>query len=318
MSADATPAAADAAPAEKRWPLGAARCAERLAAATGLQVAYEDIETLAELGLLAPVDHYKDWPLYDLDAVDALAGADTLAVLVQARHDWYAASMSAVEAAELLGWHADVLAREAAACGITPGRWQRYGRGDVDELAADTELRERVRRERTIDADRAAELLEVRRVELDYLVAGRLIRPVHRAGKRCPDDRADVSTGLFLTGELEDLRERDDIDWETVRGVRPGRPSPLRELAPALPSRAEAIRALADRLTTTLSVTITAVWHEPRRRRSGAEGWWEYTWPLDPAGQPTKATVTQAIRDDRAGSRYLREVYLHPAASTTP
>jgi hypothetical protein len=299
---------------EPRRPLGAARCAARLAEATGLQVAYEDIETLARQGLLAAVDHYKQRPLYDLDAVDALAGTDTLAAVVTARQTWIAASMTSGEAAHLLGWTDGELTREARARQLTPGLWGRYARTDVDELAADTDLRERVRRDRTIDADRAAVVLEVRRIELDYLVAARLIRPVHRAGKRCPDDRADVSTGLFVVGELEDLRERDDIDWETVRGVRPGRPSPLREFMPALPTRAQLIRALADRLTTALGVPVTAVWHEPRRRGSGAEGWWEFTWPTNPAGEPTTATVTQAVRDDQAGSRYRREIELTPTA----
>lgn len=308
MSADA---AADVTPAEEpRWPLGPARCASRLAEATGLPVAYEDIETLAERGLLTAADYYKQRPLYDLDAVDALAGTDTLAAVVTDRQDWYAASLTGEQAAQLLGWTTDELTREARARQLTPGRWGRYARSDVDELAADTDLRERVRRDRTVDADRAAVVLEVRRVELDYLVAGQAIRPVHRTGKRCPDDRADVSTGLFRIGELEDLRERDDIDWEIVRGVRAGRPSPLRELMPALPTRAQMIRALADRLTTTLGVPVSAVWHEPRRR--SAEGWWEYTWPTDPAGRPTRDTVTQAVRDDRAGSRYRREIELAP------
>lgn len=297
---------------EPRWPLGAARCADRLAEATGLPVRYEDIETLADLGLLPVVDHYKGRPLYDLDAVDAAAGTETLAVAVAARQEWFAASMSPRAAAARLGWTDDELTRETRARDITPGRWGRYARPDVEALAADMDLCDRLHRARTVDAGRAAEVLEVRRVELDHLVAAGLIRPVHRAGESCPDDRADVSIGLFNVGELEDLREIDDIDWETVRGVRPGRPSPLRELMPALPTRAERIRALADRLTTVLGVAVTAVWHEPRNRRRD-DGWWEYTWPTDPTGAPTAATVARAIRDDQAGSRYRREIRLTPA-----
>lgn len=302
-----TPAPAD----ERRWPLGAARCADRLAAATGLPVAYEDIETLAEMGLLVAVDHYKGHPLYDLDAVDAFAGTDTLTELVAARRAWFQASVTVRAAAQRLGWRDDELTREATALGMSPGRWGRYALADIDTLAGDAELGERVRRARTVDVDQAAAVLEVRRVELHHLVAARLIRPVHRAGKRCPDDQADANAGSFQVGELEDLRERDDIDWETVRGVRPGRPSPLRELMPALPTRAEMIRALADRLTAAVGVPVTAVWHEPRRRRSDG-GWWEYTWATNPAGQPTAATLSEAIRADRAGSRYRREVQLTP------
>ncbi|MEH1124822.1 hypothetical protein [Micromonospora sp. CPCC 206061] len=297
---------------ERRWPLGAARCAELLAEATGLPVRYEDIETLADLGLLPVVDHYKGRPLYDLDAVDAVAGTEALAVAVAARQEWFAASMSLRDAAARLGWTDDELTRETHARDIAPGRWGRYARADVEALAADTDLCDRLRRVRTVDAERAAEVLEVRRVELDHLVAAGLIRPVHRAAERCPDDRADVSVGLFNVGDLEDLREIDGIDWETVRGVRPGRPSPLRELMPALPTRAERIRALADRVTTVLGVPVTAVWHEPRSRRRD-DGWWEYTWPTDPTGAPTAATVARAIRDDQAGSRYRREIQLTPA-----
>lgn len=308
-------AAADTAAQEQRRPLGAARCAQRLAEATGLPVRYEDIETLADLGLLPAVEHYKGHPLYDLDALDALAATDTLAVAVAARQEWFATSLTAREARARLGWTDGELTRETYTRTITPGRWGRYALADVDALAADTDLCERLRRARTVDADRAADVLEVRRVELDYLVAAGLICPVHRQGKRCPDDRADVSIGLFTVGELEDLREHDDIDWETVRGVRPGHPSPLRELMPPLPTRAERIRALADRLSTVLGVTVTAVWHEPRRR--GDDGWWEYTWPTSPAGEPTAADVAQAIRDDRAGSRYRREIGLAPTQPTT-
>jgi hypothetical protein len=299
---------------ERRWPVGAARCAERLAEATGLPVQYEDIETLADLALLAVVDHYKGWPLYDLDAVDALAGTEALAVAVTARREWFATSLTPAAAVTRLGWTDDELTRETAARGIVPGRWGRYALADVDALAADTELQQRLHRARRVDADRAADVLEVRRIELDHLVAAGLIRPIHRQGEQCPDDRSDVSVGLFVTGELEDVREIENIDWETVRGVRPGRPSPLRELMPTLPTRAERIRALADRLTTALGVTVTAVWHEPRRRGRD-EGWWEYTWPTNPSGEPTAATVGRAIRRDQAGSRYRREIRL---AATKP
>ena len=300
---------------ERRWPLGPARCADRLAEATGLPVAYADVETLADVGLLIAVDHYKGRPLYDLDAVDALAGTDTLAVVVAARQDWFAASMTVRQAAHRLGWTDDELIRHAPEHGIAAGRWDRYATADVDTLAADAELGERVPRARLVDVDQAAAVLEVRRVELHHLVAARVIRPTHRVGKRCPDDQADANGGSYLVGELEDLRERDDIDWETVRGVRPGRPSPLRGLMPALPTRAEMIRALADRLTAAVGVPVTAVWQEPRRRRDG--GWWEYTWPTNTAGEPTVATVVQAIRDDQAGSRYRREITMRPTRPNT-
>jgi hypothetical protein len=94
--------------------MAAARCAERLAAGTGLPVAYEDIETLADLGLLVPVDYYKQRPLYDLDTVDALAGRDTLTELVAARRAWFEASLTAREAAYRLRW-SDELAQQAGA-----------------------------------------------------------------------------------------------------------------------------------------------------------------------------------------------------------
>jgi hypothetical protein len=84
---------------------------------------------------------------------------------------------------------------------------------------------------------------------------------------------------------------------------------------PALPTRAEMIRALADRLTAVVDVPVTAVWHEPRRRSD--DGWWEYTWPTTPAGEPTVATLVQAIRDDRAGSRYRRDITMRPTSPDT-
>ena len=44
---------------------------------------------------------------------------------------------------------------------------------------------------------------------------------------------------------------------------------------------------------------------------------WEYTWPTNHAGEPTAADVTQAIRDDRTGSRYRREILLTPTKLDT-
>ncbi|MFI7643352.1 hypothetical protein [Nonomuraea sp. NPDC049400] len=86
-------------------PLGARRCAERLAAATGLQVQADDITELAERGMLAPVGEYEGWPLYDPDAAAGLAeGPDSpLAAVVAARQAWLADSINPGDAAAWLG-----------------------------------------------------------------------------------------------------------------------------------------------------------------------------------------------------------------------
>lgn len=95
-------------------PIGATRCAARLAARLDLPVQPCDIESLAEAGHLDVVDtFYKKGRNHDLYApaqIDAVP-TEQITAVIAARDDWTAASISADDAAEHLGWKWDATAR---------------------------------------------------------------------------------------------------------------------------------------------------------------------------------------------------------------
>jgi hypothetical protein len=74
-----------------------------------------------------------------------------------------------------------------------------------------------------------AALLEVRDSDFRWPIAAHLVMPAQHTWVEVSRYR-DVAVPLCRVGDLEDLREHPLIDWEEVRGVRPGRPSPLQHL----------------------------------------------------------------------------------------
>lgn len=124
---------------------GLARCAERLAARLGRDnVLPADIEALAEAGLLgaAEVRHTRRGAreLFDLTAVDALS-AEQVAAVVGARLAWTAPTVTFGQACARLRWTRGELARVVVARRIARGRFGRFARTDIDELAAETATR---------------------------------------------------------------------------------------------------------------------------------------------------------------------------------
>jgi hypothetical protein len=114
--------------------LGAEKAAQRLAGLTGLPVERCDVQDLVERGLLHPVGDYRGWPLYALADLDALPRHD-VDDAVCARQDWIAASLTAAEAADLLGWSVGRFEATAVRHKIAPGRLDRYARTDIAAIA---------------------------------------------------------------------------------------------------------------------------------------------------------------------------------------
>lgn len=114
--------------------LGSQKAAEHLAQHTGLAVERTDIQDLADRGALHPVGEFKGWPMYGIDALDALP-RDQVSALLTERLSWIDASLTSAEAAGLLGWPIGRFEVTAERRGLTPGRFDRYRRTDVEQLA---------------------------------------------------------------------------------------------------------------------------------------------------------------------------------------
>jgi hypothetical protein len=107
---------------------------------------------------------------------------------------------------------------------------------------------------------------------------------------------------LYRTGDLEALREHPGIDWEAVRAVRPGEPSPLRGLARRPVDRAAAIRQWVAEYGNRHGIEVW-VWFHP------GSGDWELDFERIPGG-PAVRDVKAAI----AAHWYLRD---YPIAVST-
>ncbi|MEV0733397.1 exonuclease domain-containing protein [Polymorphospora sp. NPDC050346] len=283
-------------------PIGGHRAAERLASRTGLDVEKWDVEALADAGALAVAGWYKEWPLWDCRALDAV-DVDQLGAVVAERQAWIAASVSKWDAPAYLGWRRDEFERVVKERGLRPGRQDRYAKADLDALAGDEDLVEQVRQDRLLMSHQAAQHLEMRTTDFRYLVASDLLAPRKHTSVEVSRYRS-VSVPLYRVGDLEALREHPAIDWEAVHAVKPGAPSPLRELARRPVDRAAVVRRWVAELGDRYGIEVWA-WFHP-----GA-GRWEVDWErVD--GAPTEKEVRKAI----AAHPYLKE-HRHEIAVAT-
>ena len=89
------------------YPLGATRCAQRLAERLGLPVHADDIKELARAAHLQVADQFTadgvTYDLYALEAIDAL-DAELVAATITDRAEWLARSISTWDASQRLGW----------------------------------------------------------------------------------------------------------------------------------------------------------------------------------------------------------------------
>lgn len=287
-------------------PIGALRCAARLAERLDRDdVAAADIEALAEAGRLTEAGEYKGYALFAPAEVDALA-PEVVAETVAARLGWTAASVTLDEAAERLGWHWAEVARVVEARGIDRGRFGRLQRADVDALAADTELCERVAADRLVTADQAAELLDAARRHFDICVeAGWLVPKRHHELQVGRYRTVDVP--LYRTGDVTALLERPGVNWHEIRETGKGERSPLLDIVGGrAPTRAQVIRHFLREFGAEHSIEMWAWWV------SGPDVW-EIDWERV-AGGPTQPDVLAAINARPAVARYLGDMQLHSAA----
>jgi hypothetical protein len=279
-------------------PIGANRAAHRLSERTGLPVERPDVEVLAESGVLTVVGWFKDWPLYscrDLDAVDV----EALGPIVAERQAWIGASIRAWDAPAYLGWHHTEFKTVAKRRGLRIGPLERYATADLDALAGDEELAEQVRTDRLLMARQAAAHLEIRETDFRYLVAADLAVPQTHTFVEVTRYR-DVSVPLYRVGDLEDLLDHPAIDWEAVRAVKPGEPSPLRELAHRPLDRATVIRRGVAELGDRYGIEVWAWWHP------GA-GHWEIDFERSTDG-PTIADMKAAIKKHPGLGEHRKEI----------
>ena len=288
-------------------PIGAHRGAERLAQRLdGLEVAGADVEVLAQRGLLTGVDEYKGHALYDRSDLDRAAAdhGELIACLVAERLAWQQASLTRDEACDRLGWKRTEFDRVTRERGLEAGRFGRWSRAEVEVLATDEQLGERLRRDRLLGPDQAAEHLQVRRRDLDYLIAAGFLTPATHVDSEISRHRY-VRVALYTLGALEDLQDFDAIDWEQLHGLKPGDPSPLREIT-ALPiQRATLVRGLAADLTTTHGVQVDP--HYDYRADQ-----WRLSWQPDATGEPSRKTVAAEIAARPLLRPHTRQITLHP------
>lgn len=287
-------------------PVGAVRSAERITERLNeaVMVTGLEVEALAQRGLLVKVGDYKGHALYDQGDLDAVADehAQLLEELVADRQAWWEASCFVDEACARLGWTRTEFAQVRRARGLEPGRFDRWASAVIEELAADEELAEQVRRSRLLGPDQAAEHLQIRRRDFDYLTAAGMLTPATHVESRV-GQRRYVTVALYEVGAVEDLLDFDAIDWEGLRGLRAGAPSPLRELT-ALPiERATLVRGLAADLSQAHGVAV-----DPTYDYRGDV--WRLRWRPNAAGEPSKATVSAEIADRPPLRPHVKQIVL--------
>lgn len=295
---------------------GARRTAELLAELTGLAVEAADVPPLAEKTKLRVVGEFKGWDLYSVRDARALAESEEakalMSELIAARQEakarseaewnaWVEVSLPPDEAAGRLGWKVAELKQVAQDGRISAGKGGRFAVEDLDVLAADEELCERVAGDRLIRADEAAGLLEIRYpTDWQHVVAAGWIAPAAHTEARV-GQRRWIEVPLFRTRDVESLRDLPGVPWEEVRAVRAGEPSPLREYTGRVTTRAEAIHAFAAALSDRHQVEVWA-YHDDRT------GAWELDWDRDDQGGPTREQVAAELRADPQAARYRSDI----------
>ena len=276
---------------------------------TGLDVTGDDLRLLSEHGHVDVVDYYKEWPLYDVAAVRRLApprrggslsrplspsglpGRRTRSPPRTRRSGW-----SGIAATS----SGSPLTRASRRAGSTGGHARTFAR-----LAGDEELAERVRRERLLGPDQAAEYMEIRRTDFDYVTAAAWAVPA-RYARREVGRYKTVQVPLYRVGDLEDALAMPGVDWEAVHAVRPGEESPLREFTRLPRSRAETVRAFCDQVSYRWQVEV---W--PHFWNAGDQ--WQIDWEQRADGHPTKDEVAEALTAHHGASRHAWHIELSTA-----
>ncbi|MFC8270031.1 hypothetical protein ACFUIZ_30565 [Streptomyces cinereoruber] len=106
--------------------------------------------------------------------------------------------------------------------------------GQVTEVCERKDLAELVAADTPLGPDQAADRLQVRRVEFDWMVKLKWIQPAEWAEVKFGASRAGaVEVPLYRTADVDALPgTRPEVDWEELRRVEKGRRSPLAALLP--------------------------------------------------------------------------------------
>ena len=292
-------------------PIGAGRAAGRLTERLdGITVSGADVAELAERGHLVAVDDYKGHPLYDRGDLDQAAAehATLIAELVAEREGWELASCPIEKACAQLGWSRAEFVRVARQRGFTSGRFARWALTDIEALAADEELDAEIRGARLLGPDQAAEHLQIRRRDFDYLTAAGFVTAATYVEAEV-GRRRYVTVAMYTTASIDDLLDIPGIDWEQLRGVRPGALSPLREFTRLPIARATLVRGLAADLSDRHGIEVAP-------RYDYRADTWRLHWTPGPDGEPGRATVAAEIASRPELEPHRGEITLHPADPT--
>ncbi|MEU6277078.1 hypothetical protein ABZ871_32440 [Streptomyces populi] len=132
---------------------------------------------------------------------------------------------------------------------ITTGRGGRYLIADLDAMASEADG------EQYVTAQVAAtDVLEIRASNWRYVEAAGWITPARTYEKEV--GRRTVTVALYRLGDVRALRDLPGVDWEAMRGLPKGAPSPLREYAKLAPTRAAAVRGFAQGLADRHGITV--------------------------------------------------------------
>jgi len=282
--------------------LGASRLAEQLGEQLQLEVWSADVEALVERRLVEPVGDYKGFDLYDtrLFTPEAFAHAAVLTEVVAERQHWLQSSLPLHEAAARCSWSPSEFERAARAEQVEAGRFGRWALVDVERLAGNEELAEDLAADRLLGPDQAAQYMEIRRRDLDYCLEAGWLRPYsHRELK--VGRYKTVEMALYRTGDLDALKEIPGVDWEAVRAVKPGKPSPLREFVKLAPRRADLVHGFAELLAEQYGVRAWTSFSNSRDR-------WTIDWLPNDALEPTRAQVKELFSAEPARAAFAAKV----------
>ncbi|MCA1603964.1 MAG: 3'-5' exonuclease [Acidobacteria bacterium] len=287
-------------------PIGANRAAKRLNQQLGLDSDRSDMESLVERNLLDIACYYKGWPLFDVRDLDEFADkhGELLTEIITERKAWQAASLSISAACAQLGWRGEEFEHVVAELGIKSGRFGRFARTDIADLAADRNLMKRVLVDRLLSPDQACEYLEIPRNRFDHLGLAGLILP--KATGRVQIGRyKKMTVPLYRIGDLDDLRHLPVLDWQALHSGEEEELSRLRELVASQPTCAQILRRFIAELSDRLGVEVW-VYHNTNTEQ------WEISWEVLEPGNPSKVQIFEAITLDRTVAQFCGNIMLYP------
>lgn len=291
-----------------RQGFGAKRTAELLQEATGVELWSCDVEQLAARGLIDETGEWKDYTLYDprVAAEPSAEVAAALREIVEQRVAWYASSATREAAAGRCGWTELEFENRARELGLEPGQFGRWALEGIERLAGVEEPD--VAGARMFGPDEAAAYMGVRRREFDYCVEAGWLAAVSQITRTVWSGQyrgynKTVVVPLYRAADLDAVLRIEDVDWDTVRTLKPRQVSPLRKFASQAPKRAEAVRAFVERLRSDHGLIAWC-------RYANLANRWIVDWEPREDGTPTVEDVQALVAADAGLAPYADTVQL--------